>query len=66
LVETADISNPAEERSLRTTAQQQRLAEAVFGGIRDFFRQYPPEGSRYAREHEQAGAGPTQLQGSGL
>ena len=40
--------------------------EAVFRGIRDFFRQYPPEGSRYAREHEQAGAGPTQLQGSGL
>lgn len=66
LVETAYISNPAEERSLRTTVQQQRLAEAVFTGIRDFFRQYPPEGSRYAHEHEQAGAGPTQLQGSGL
>jgi N-acetylmuramoyl-L-alanine amidase len=66
LVETAYISNPAEERSLRRTAQQQRLAEAVFGGIRDFFRQYPPEGTRYARTREQAGAVPTQLQGSGL
>src|ERR1700722_398061 len=65
LVETAYISNTAEERSLRTAAQQQRLAEAVFRGIRDFFRQYPPEGSRYAREHEQAGAGPTQLQDRG-
>ena len=66
LVETAYISNPAEERSLRTTGQQQRLAEAVFGGIRDFFRQYPPEGTRYARTREQAGAVPTQLQDSGL
>jgi N-acetylmuramoyl-L-alanine amidase len=66
LVETAYISNPAEERSLRTTAQQQHLAEAVFDGIRDFFRRYPPEGSRYARTREPASAVPTQLQGSGL
>src|SRR5579862_1700879 len=34
LVETAYISNPAEERRLRQPAQQSRLADAVFTGLR--------------------------------
>jgi N-acetylmuramoyl-L-alanine amidase len=49
LVETAYISNPAEERKLRTPFEQERLAEAIFSGINIYFRKYPPEGSLYAR-----------------
>jgi N-acetylmuramoyl-L-alanine amidase len=49
LVETAYISNPDEERKLRTPAEQQRLAEAIFSGIDSYFRKFPPEGSQFAR-----------------
>jgi len=49
LVETAYISNADEERKLRTPAEQQRLAEAIFSGIDSYFRKFPPEGSQYAR-----------------
>jgi N-acetylmuramoyl-L-alanine amidase len=48
LVETAYISNPAEERLLRTPSQQQRLAAAIFSGIGGYFRKFPPEGSLFA------------------
>lgn len=50
LIETAYISNPVEERRLCTPSQQQRLAEAIFGGVDAYFRKYPPEGSLYARD----------------
>jgi N-acetylmuramoyl-L-alanine amidase len=50
-VETAYISNPAEERLLRTPSQQQRLAEAIFSGIGGYFRKFPPEGSLFAHVH---------------
>lgn len=56
LIETAYISNPAEERMLRTPAQQQRLAEAIFTGIGGYFRKFPPEGSLFARTREPAGS----------
>ena len=56
LVETAYISNPAEERSLRNPAQQQRLAEAIFSGVGSYFKKFPPEGSLFAHLHEQGGA----------
>lgn len=49
LVETAYISNPTEERRLRDPQQQQRLAQAILSGIADYFRQYPPQGSLFAR-----------------
>ncbi|HEY1726579.1 MAG TPA: N-acetylmuramoyl-L-alanine amidase [Steroidobacteraceae bacterium] len=52
LVETAYISNVGEERKLRTPAEQQRLAEAIFGGIVSYFRKFPPDGTEYARSHE--------------
>ncbi len=51
LVETAYISNAGEERKLRTPAEQQRLAEAIFSGIDGYFRKFPPDGSQYARTH---------------
>jgi N-acetylmuramoyl-L-alanine amidase len=48
LVETAYISNPAEERRLRNPAQQAALADAVFTGLRSYFSGNPPEGTRFA------------------
>jgi N-acetylmuramoyl-L-alanine amidase len=49
LVETAYISNPQEERRLRTSAQQLKLASAIFSGIRAFFEANPPPGTRFAQ-----------------
>jgi N-acetylmuramoyl-L-alanine amidase len=48
LVETAYISNPSEERNLRSSDYQQRLAEAIETGVTSYFRQHPPDGSSYA------------------
>ncbi|HXF65871.1 MAG TPA: N-acetylmuramoyl-L-alanine amidase, partial [Burkholderiales bacterium] len=42
LVETAFISNPEEERKLRSEAYQDKMAEAIFNGIRRYFAQNPP------------------------
>ena len=58
LVETAFISNPEEERRLRDPAYQERLAGAVHAGVRRYFYDNPPPGSRVAvlaaRERGQA------------
>ena len=51
LVETAFISNPEEERKLRTAAYQQHLAGAMMKGIRNYFERFPPPGTRLARRH---------------
>jgi N-acetylmuramoyl-L-alanine amidase len=48
LIETAYISNPQEERRLRTSAEQDKLADAIFNGIRTFFQANPPPGTRFA------------------
>jgi N-acetylmuramoyl-L-alanine amidase len=48
LVETAYISNPAEERRLRDPAQQAALADAIFVGLRSYFAGNPPAGTRFA------------------
>jgi len=37
LIETAFISNPAEEKLLRSAAHQQRIAHAVLNGVKDYF-----------------------------
>jgi N-acetylmuramoyl-L-alanine amidase len=52
LVETAYISNPAEEQKLRTQAHQQAVADAIFNGVRDYFRSSPPDGSLFARQRD--------------
>ena len=52
LIETAYISNPADERRLRDPVGQQRLAEAIFGGIAAYLRHYPPQGSLFAGAHD--------------
>jgi len=41
LVETAFISNPAEERKLADPAHQDQLARAIFAGIKRFLQQNP-------------------------
>lgn len=41
LVETAFITNPEEERLLRTTAHQQRIARAILAGVKDYFASSP-------------------------
>jgi N-acetylmuramoyl-L-alanine amidase len=51
LVETAYISNPTEERRLRSSEQQARLADAIAGGVRSYFLQNPPDGTRFKQEH---------------
>ena len=42
LVETAFISNPEEEKKLRSPAYQVKLADAMMAGIRHYFTQNPP------------------------
>jgi N-acetylmuramoyl-L-alanine amidase len=42
LVETAFISNPEEERRLRSGAYQDRMADAIFNGIKRYFAKNPP------------------------
>lgn len=49
LVETAFISNPSEERKLRSTNHQYRLAKALLSGIRGYFQKNPPPGTILAR-----------------
>jgi N-acetylmuramoyl-L-alanine amidase len=50
LIETAYISNPGEERKLRTPEYQQRLADAICRGLTGYFRTHPPEGTLFARQ----------------
>jgi N-acetylmuramoyl-L-alanine amidase len=49
LVETAYISNPSEELRLKNPRQQANLAEAIFAGVRNYFEQNPPTGTRFAQ-----------------
>jgi N-acetylmuramoyl-L-alanine amidase len=49
LVETAYISNPAEEQRLRAVAHQAKLAAAIHQGLREYFYSDPPAGSRIAQ-----------------
>lgn len=48
LVETAFISNPQEEQKLRDPVQQLRLASAIHAGLRRYFYDNPPPGTRLA------------------
>lgn len=50
LVETAFISNPAEERKLRDPEHQSQLAEAVMGGVKNYFESTPPPGTWFAAQ----------------
>ncbi len=45
LVETAFISNPDEERKLKSSSHQNKLARAMLSGIRNYFQRNPPLGT---------------------
>ena len=48
LVESAFLSNPEEERKLRTSAHQQRVAQSVFRGLHDYYASKAMEGTHFA------------------
>ncbi|QOL26531.1 N-acetylmuramoyl-L-alanine amidase [Thalassotalea sp. LPB0316] len=48
LVETGFISNHQEERNLTSPSHQQKLAQSIFDGIRNYYLDNPPAGSYYA------------------
>jgi N-acetylmuramoyl-L-alanine amidase len=50
LVETAFISNPAEERRLRDPGHQEQLAQAVMGGLKNYFESNPPRDTWFAAQ----------------
>lgn len=45
LIETAFISNPHEEKKLRSANYQQQLAGAIFAGLKEYFRRNAPAGA---------------------
>jgi N-acetylmuramoyl-L-alanine amidase len=50
LIETAFISNPEEEKRLNDDAYQDKMAEAIFSGMKKYFAKNPPLAkSRLAR-----------------
>ena len=48
LVETNFISNPAEEKRLKSSKQQQRIASAILAGLRGYFYANPPPDTQIA------------------
>lgn len=61
LVETAFITNPREERRLRSPKHRQVLAGAILRGVKKYFRTQPPPGTwfaaQWAKRHGMAVAG---------
>ena len=52
LVETAFISNPGEEKKLRSSHHQQKMAAAIYKGILSYFRDNAPMGTKMAKARE--------------
>ena len=48
LVETAFISNPGEERKLRSNAHQAKIAKAIYSGVVSYFNMHAPAGTYIA------------------
>ncbi|HWF99112.1 MAG TPA: N-acetylmuramoyl-L-alanine amidase [Steroidobacteraceae bacterium] len=53
LIETDYISDPREERRLHSRSHQRRIADAIFRGVRVYFRQHPPAGTLFAEERRE-------------
>jgi len=49
LIETAYISNPAEEKRLKSSRHQQKVADAIMKGVRSYFTVNPPPGTLVAQ-----------------
>jgi len=52
LVETGFISNPQEERKLTSVSFQKKIARAIFKGIKEYFHNEPPLGTRLAMQKQ--------------
>ncbi|NOU52031.1 AMIN domain-containing protein [Pseudoalteromonas sp. JBTF-M23] len=52
LVETGFISNPKEERLLKSGNHQEKLARAIFKSIKNYYKRNPPDDSLFARLKE--------------
>ncbi len=50
LVEMAFISNPTEEKLLKTARQQKKISKAILSGVKAYFKANPPDGSYYASQ----------------
>jgi len=48
LVETAFITNPAEEKRLNNPEQREKLANAILDGVKNYFVAVPPPGTLFA------------------
>jgi N-acetylmuramoyl-L-alanine amidase len=48
LVETAFITNPAEEKRLKSPEQREKVAAAILDGVRNYFVAVPPPGTWFA------------------
>jgi N-acetylmuramoyl-L-alanine amidase len=48
LVETAFITNPAEEKRLNNQEQREKLASAILEGVKNYFVAVPPPGTLFA------------------
>jgi N-acetylmuramoyl-L-alanine amidase len=57
LVETGFISNPTEEKNLRSKTYQALLADAVLAGVRNYFYENPPPDTLIAMEMRKRPAG---------
>ncbi|WP_019528071.1 N-acetylmuramoyl-L-alanine amidase [Dasania marina] len=53
LVETGFISNPTEERNLKSSSYQRKMAAAIFNGIKTFFAASPPSETLIAWQKNQ-------------
>jgi N-acetylmuramoyl-L-alanine amidase len=62
LVETAFISNREDERKLTQPAHRQKLANAIFDGIQQYFQGNAPDGTRLAATRRDVGAAGTQVE----
>lgn len=51
LIETAFLSNPAEELKLNTASHQDKLARAMMSGIRNYFQRNPLPGTYMPQQH---------------
>jgi len=66
LVETGFISNPSEAAKLGSAAYQEKIADAIFEGIRSYMSVRAPEGTLIAWRREQGGQRYTIAQGDTL
>jgi len=46
LIETGFITNPREEKNLTNPAYQAKLTQAIFKGVKRYFWDHPPQGTR--------------------